>query len=129
MANANTTPAQFQTAGAGYQKDYISDKQRKALMLYAMVVILNQTGGPNYVTNLEQLVKDASVGTSGLQLGDLDVDLPAVWGKWANSLDATNFPATSNAALQKIGTFQTRDPVMFQRIELWLVDLLRQNLV
>jgi len=123
---ANSTPTQFQQFGAGYQKDYISDFQRRALLVHALLIILKGHGGTNYIGNLGQLVLDASVATSGLLDADLEVDFYGVMGKWANTLDAVNYPATSNAALQLIPTQVIRDKIMMHREILFLVDLIRQ---
>ena len=124
-----TTPSSLQTQAAGYQKDYISDFDRYALGIHAMIVILASTSSVNYIGNVGQLVKDSEAATSGMTIGDLDVAIYGILSQWANTLNSTAYPLPSNSALQQVPTQRTRALETLKREFVYLLDQWRQNLV
>lgn len=99
--------------GAPFRTPVISRQDQLWVEIYAMVVLLNNAGGTNYINALGTLHADAAKLTAGMSVEEIESALTGTYSTEANVIDSTNFPSPVGTlgvgnVLAKIATTRTR---------------------
>lgn len=120
------TSAALSALGGSYQSPYLSERQRKSILLLAKISELKVKGGTNYDGNHKQLFQDAETSLKGIPRGQFLAIETGLVVAVAVAQAASTISATVNAQLAQVRLTQTRPDEEIDRALLLMEYLLQQ---
>lgn len=122
---ATPTSSTITAYGAPFRQPSISRIEQLWVNIWAKVVLLNNAGGTNYISNLGQLQQDAATLCAGMSRQEIEAALTGTYSAEATVIDPTNFPAvtslsTLSTIISKFALMNTRSYDEYIRCQMLL---------